>query len=377
MRQSKGLLPAAGNSNNLPPYSGQIAFGLGLKNTPLVVYDFDSASGFGKKYADPLTPFPTDSIGRGLTWAPDGKSIIIGITKYPRLVAYTFSPATGVGEKLPDPPPPQGGFSAFPDGVPTEIVMSTDNQTVFMSTGGRYGQWAYPYDNSTGLQARYFSPDVELGVNTNGVAVNSDNTRLAFTQQAAPQLYVQGFETGVGWLDDVFQPSITFQYSNYGVEFSKDDKSVIVCGSTLSGNPGLWAFEWDNSTGFGAQLASPAVIPNGSQYECTFSAAGDVVFSGGGGEFPFSAYQYSSSTGFGAKIADPSTPVTTPNTIINGIAVSPGGDLVALGVYGEPFIIVYEWTGSGFGKRYADPSVLGSSDPTVRSYKVAFNPAYY
>jgi hypothetical protein len=76
------------------------------------------------------------------------------------------------------------------------------------------------------------------------------------------------------------------------------------------------------------------------------------------------AYQWSGS-GFGTKFANPATlPVGSGYSV----AFSPAGDAIAVAHNDSPFITAYPWGNGGFGTKYANPATL----PTDLGVTVAF-----
>ena len=72
-----------------------------------------------------------------------------------------------------------------------------------------------------------------------------------------------------------------------------------------------------------------------------------------------------SASGFGTRFANPATLLPAG---ANGIAFSGLGDAVALAHDSSPFISAYPWSSSGYGTKFANPGTL----PASTGYSVAF-----
>ncbi len=66
-----------------------------------------------------------------------------------------------------------------------------------------------------------------------------------------------------------------------------------------------------------------------------------------------SVYRWNDIGGFGEKLANPSTLIAAA---ANGIAFSPDGRVIAIAYATSNSIAAYQWSGSGFGTKYSDPS---------------------
>ena len=73
---------------------------------------------------------------------------------------------------------------------------------------------------------------------------------------------------------------------------------------------------------------------------------------------------YPWSSGFGSKYADPTV---LPTGTANGVAFSSTGNDIAVATTTTPYISVYPWS-AGFGTKYANPTVL----PTGAANGVTF-----
>jgi len=148
----------------------------------------------------------------------------------------------------------------------------------------------------------------------------------------------------------------------------------ITSGPSLSAP--LNAYKWSGS-GFGTRYSNPATKP-GSGRRVRFTPKADVVITTVF-DAPFiMAYQFSYTSGFGTKYSDPSGGPTAANGYIEGVGfdISPSGNDLCYsvsrsGATNPPYFFAYPWSYSGgFGTKYADPATQ-----TERlSKNIAFSP---
>ena len=131
---------------------------------------------------------------------------------------------------------------------------------------------------------------------------------------------------------------------------------AIAAGSKLS--PYVHAWAWDSSTGFGSKFSDPATLPSGRSYGCKFSPDGKYVgFANINSPYIF-VYPWTNS-GFGTKFANPSLPPAEAR----GIGWSRNSNVVIAGHAGAGTnsLSAYPVSASGFGTEYADASGQGGT----------------
>jgi hypothetical protein len=144
-------------------------------------------------------------------------------------------------------------------------------------------------------------------------------------------------------------PSLLDSAGHSGLSFHPTGNSVIF--RTEAFEPYIHAYAWN--PGFGTKFADPINNPGPSESEPTqgvaFSPSGNAVIAGGNSNTSFvTAWNWNS--GFGTKFADPSV-----NRKGFGVAFSRTGNVVAVTSDNSPIIHAYAWN-PGFGTKFADPT---------------------
>lgn len=122
---------------------------------------------------------------------------------------------------------------------------------------------------------------------------------------------------------------------------------------------------------FGSKVTNPTVQPTGLGLSVAWSPSGSHILVGHSNSPYISAYNWTG-TGFGTKLANPAFPNRLPTGGVQGIAFSPNGAYVALAHANTPYITVYSWSAAGFGTIVPDPiaSMAISGTPS----DIAFSP---
>lgn len=197
---------------------------------------------------------------------------------------------------------------------------------------------------------------------------------VAFATFTSP--YVQAFKwTTIGFGTIYSNPSTAAAGARYAIEFSNSGGAVAAGGQ---GSPQLVAWAWSDSTGFGAKYTNPSSYPSGATcYDVEFNGTGSsqVVAAAIFGSPGVVAYKWSDSTGFGTKFSNPSSLPIPSGDVVNrgaGIAFSKSGNAIILTTNGDanssPYIHAYAWSNStGFGSKYSNPSFfyLSAVDQTL------------
>jgi len=330
-------------------YAGAVI--AGLNTTPFIAaWSWDSVNGFGTKYSNPGT-LPTMSSLGGVAMNPDGT--VLGVhgrsvsgSGAVAMLAYPWSDATGFGTKYTD-------ASAF-TGQGYGVVFTPQNDAVIVS--GSTQVYAWPWNDGTGFGTRYSNSTTASGTSL-GLAINPAGTaviRGASGIQAWPWNSSTGFGTAY--------TSVTTSSTFNNVAFN--NAGTVVFGATPSfAYPIAWT--WNDSTGFGTQFSNPAVPASG-----TSAGANGVVttpnddaviisytYNPAGTDGPgVAAWAWNNSTGFGTKYANPSVWVASPGG--DGVCISPDSKAVLIMTTDTSAPTAYAWNSStGFGTKYASPSV--------------------
>lgn len=192
---------------------------------------------------------------------------------------------------------------------------------------------------------------------------------VAFSNSTTP--FVRAFKwTTAGFGTQYSNPSTLPAGGRNAIEFSNSGGAVAAVGSS---SPQLVAWPWSDSTGFGAKYTNPSSFPAGTTcYDVKFNGTGSsqVVVAGINISPGVVAYKWSDSTGFGTKFSDPSTPPvpTDDSSYVAAIAFSKSGNAIVVTTSGSsgtssPYIHAYAWSSStGFGTKYSNPSFTYSGD---------------
>lgn len=227
--------------------------------------------------------------------------------------------------------------------------------------------YAYAWSVNTGLGSKFSDPSVlpagGASLSTaNGVSFTSDDAAVLFTHGISPYISAYAW-SGSGFGTKYSDPG-SVSSNVWGLAIAPDNSAVAVVGTISS--PYVYAYPWSNSTGFGTKYSNPATTPGGTCRDVVFSPDGATIFVAGGTSY-INAYPWSSSTGFGSKYSDPAT---LPTGAGNGIAVSPDGTAVAVAHTTSPYVTAYPWNNStGFGTKFADPATLPSGSGLSRRVK--------
>ena len=155
----------------------------------------------------------------------------------------------------------------------------------------------------------------------------------------------------------------------YGVAFAPAEDAIAV---SSFASPYVLAYPWSSTTGFGTKYSNPATLPTDVSTSVKFGPLGDCIAVGQQGSPFITAYPWSSSTGFGTKYTNPFTLPGIGASAYTIVDFSPSGNAIAAASTASPFIHAYSWSAStGFGTKYANPSVL----PSGLACGVHFSPA--
>lgn len=201
------------------------------------------------------------------------------------------------------------------------------------------------------------------------VTFNPSGTALAVTVLASPFIRVWPVSTsGVG--SQYSNPSTALPNSAQKLAWAPNGSAVVITTTeNFNAAPTVHGYVWNNSTGFGSKFSNPTSVFTNDSYDCAFSPNGANV-AAVCRITPFIRVWAWSASGFGALRSNPSTlPTNNLGDGGNGVAFSPDGSAIAVVHAGSPFVSVYPWTGTAFGAKFSDPSVL----PHTKGGKVKFS----
>jgi hypothetical protein len=326
-------------------------------NSPYIqAYEWSDATGFGAKYSAPAT-LPA-GLGFDVEVSPDGSAILMANQNTPSVTAYAWS-KNGFGAKYADP-------ATAPSGGGTRAVsFSPSGDTVMVGSSSSPRINAYPWSKSSGFGTRYSAPATVPQSNLLGISFRPAGDVVACVFNSSP--YVAAYPwSGSGFGTKFSDPATTPDFAQ-SCMFSKGGGALLV---GVFDTPFAYAYAW--SSGFGALYSGPSSAGSGGQIEDIAFAPDNssVLLVNSSNSVTIPAYAWSDGSGFGsARTAAPSGFPGFPR----GAAFSPSGKAVAVThncQAGDPQVSVFAWTASGFGNKYADPTVVGDTGST--SGKVTF-----
>lgn len=254
-------LPAgSGNDVAWHPEMNALAVAHGASGVPGVsVYPW-SASGFGVRYANAGTPVNGEFLA--VAFHPSGNAIFMANASTPFLHAYAWNSATGFGTKYANP-------STLPtDGNAAKIATNPAGDAVAVSNlFGAERLNVYAWNNATGFGTRFSNPATIPTGGCTSVAWHPSGGAIAVTQASTSPFVstypwsVSGFGTRHGG-----PGSGTPTNRMNGVAFSGDGNTICMVGEA----PFMRAWAWNNATGFGAVRTDPATLPGSISQKVDF-----------------------------------------------------------------------------------------------------------
>jgi len=325
----------------------------------VAAYAWDDTKGFGAKYNSPSTlPIGGSSLAR----SPNGQVILVTNSGASKIEAYKWSVAFGFGAKYSDP------STAVGIGLSQAVFTKDGLAIVGVSIASPYIV-SYVWSNTFGFGSRYANPSVLPS--TFAVSVDTSYANDAVVLGLAGSPYIEAYRWNVftGFGIKYSNPSPLLPFPVFTVKFTNDGLNVVTGGISLSPSTSSGVYQWTYASGFGSFTAfSP--LPTGNARAL--------------------AVTESSLTGYGLLVGTESAPYlysyrgisnqSTPTTVIPGAISTPASltfssdtattpsthTYTAFAAHqNSPYISAYQWTkASGFGTKYADPSILPSAAGT-------------
>lgn len=307
-----------------------------------------SPAGFGAKLASPSSGSPTGE-GLWVGFSKTNKVIAVASRSGNGVVhAYPFNAATGtIGARMAQASSQPGGSYASP------AAFHKDNNAIVFGGGASPAIFAYAWDDATGIGVKYADPSIGGASSAN--AANAAKFSKAGGAVAIAEGSSGGFLhvwqwSAVGGFGSLMAVQ-SAPLSARDVIFTSD--SVIFSQNT---SPFIHEYQWSDSTGLGAQRASPATLPAGNGYRLAMrkDEAALVVGNEGSGSMSPAVYSYTPGVGIGAAIAKaPGLPAT-----VLAPAFSKDGDMAAFGYASSPYMSVNTFAAGAFGAKLANPATL-------------------
>lgn len=322
----------------------------------LVVYQWNSSSGFGTKYADPSPlPSPTGGFVGGIAFSPDGAALAYAnpIFRAPSYIgAYHWS-SSGFGAAY-----TSVSFTRMPGKIafnPDGSALAFCYQHPTNNTSPHLG--AYMWDSSSGFISDLYTPDsvngtaIDVAFHPHGWAI------AAAISTSSPSIYVASWSSS-GFGTKYADPTILPTGSGYSIAFHPSGTAIAI---THFGSPYVSVYEFGPG-GFGAKYADLTTLVAATGVN--FTRNGDIILTYGSSPY-VAAYQWGSS-GFGTKYPDLVPPAGA--TSLSRPTNSPDGAAIAFTGNVSPYLFAYPWSSSGFGTRYADPTTPPTSAVTDISF---------
>jgi WD40 repeat protein len=342
-----------------------LALGLAHFTTPFTTIYILTPTGFGTKFADPVTP-PTGS-GYDIDFTAAGDAVAIAHGNSPFVTAYPWT-SNGFGSKYANPSP-------IPDANASEaqgVSFSPNNNSIALAHAAqpfvnKVQVSVYQWNSSTGFGSKYANPATTTGIVDAGISsirFSKNGQALAAGGNAGAYINIYQFTFASGFGTKYSNPGTTPANAVYGIMFSPNDSYVA---TAHFGSPFITVYPWNASTGFGSKYANPATLPGGTGQSVDFHPTGASIALGHSLAGGVSVYPWSAS-GFGTRYTNPAS---FGSNYVEGARFTPDGSRLALATdnFGTNVPIVFPWNNTtGFGTRYTNPATAATG--SLR--KVAF-----
>ena len=278
-----------------------------------------------------------------VTPAPISTMVAVGQSASPWVSAYTWTNAGGFGTRYTGP----SGVTASGQFVQTHAL----NTYIAVSSGtnARIYQWS----DSTGFGTN--TATTSTGNSIYGTNWNTARTAFAIgqsTSTSSQRLAIFAFNNSTGALGTQYSnPASNMNNRANSIKFFQADNVVIAADDA---NPGVAAYVWSNSTGFGSKWSNPSTVLNGSNNGGDINIQNNTyIASTSGSTSPWVHAYPVSTTAWGSKYANPAS---TPTDNGNKARFTQSGTIAAFSNGGSsPYVYVYPFN-AGFGTKFADPA---------------------
>lgn len=382
-----GVIASSGTAPPVPP-SGAAIMTMVSTSPYIHAWQWDTTSGFGAKFPDPITPPPINTTyGSGtsvyITYgypstavSQTGKAVFIACAQSPWIAAYRFS-NLGWGTQYSNPSPVLASSGLYPNALtgPTFLTVAPDNQAIAMSLPGSGGVTPgvfviYAWNDVSGFGAKYADPTpvpVNRLYGSAPLTFSPDGQAIAYAIASSPYIAVYRWSSSTGVGIKYADPSpIIPTAAGERIAWSRSS-AILWYGNTRG-------YNWNSTTGFGAlQFTSTPIIGSDAGANPIFSPDGQTVILDH--TFDFAVYPWNDSTGFGAAYTTPAY-LSTTNVVraysLDNAAIAVGfggsqgtalGNIIQVGRFSNA---------TGFGTQYANPAAPVTG--TGQALAVAFIP---
>ena len=209
-----------------------------------------SSSGFGTRYADPVSP---DFIANPITWNPQETVIVSAVTASPYQSAFAWSTATGFGTKYADP-------ATLPANNTTDVDFSPSGNDIAFSNVST-GPYVTVYPWSSGYGTKYANPVTAIPNNAQSVKFSPSGNDIAIAHATSPYVSAYPWASGFG---TKYADALTL-LTNQGQTLAFSRTGDAICIGT-TGTPYINTYVWNSGVGFGTKYSNPTNLPSSTAY---------------------------------------------------------------------------------------------------------------
>lgn len=328
-----------------------IAYGGPTLGQRISAYPWSSSSGFGTIYTAPTVSNPINQI----SFVRDNSNISASCTTSPFFLVWPWS-SSGFGTQYSNASSPLNPSSFGPAGF--TWTDSVDAILTSNALNPSYPQ-AWAWSQASGFGTKYSNgPALNSAGFSTGLALNGDNTQVAFSQGATPVISLFPWSSASGFGTKYANPATLPPFGNNAnsISFNPITNDVAI-GSTAS--PFIAAYAV-SSSGFGTKYSNPSSPIGSTTYAVRFSPVGTEIAVGNNSS-PATLKVYQWSSGFGSLYTSPSILQTVESVSWSSTGTEIAGSISTT----LPYTRVYPWTSGGFGSAYSSPLTVLSSPNSV------------
>ncbi len=268
----------------------------------------------------------------------------------PFITTYPWSETTGFGVKYANP-------ASLPSGNGNGVDFRPGNGVIIQA--GQTTPFVEAWSWSAGFGTKFSNPGTLPTGAGQYVKFSGTGNDVAVAHTNSPYISVYPWSSGFG--TKYADPATLPTGNAWGLNWTTTSDAIAVGHST---SPFVTAYPW--SAGFGTKYTNPVTLPTTTGGDVSWRTTNNYVGVKGGtaGGQGFNVYAWSA--GFGAKVTDAAT-----NVAGDDIELSPNGSYFAATGGASPYINVWNWSGTAFGSKIANPATL----PTGAGYGLAWSAA--
>jgi hypothetical protein len=337
-----GVLFPGGGSGGLPPVTPSVylAYGGGTASKRISIYNWDSSTGFGSIFANSSIANTINQV----SFVRDNSLFSASFGVPPYFSVWQWS-GLGYGTQYSSPAsslnPSGDGPAGFTWTNAVDAILTSNTVT------SSFPQ-AWAWNKTTGFGTKYSNGSgLNPAANTSGLALNGDNTQVAFSQNTAPPIHLFPWSSASGFGTKYANPTSTVGLVPRAgcIAFNAITNDIVVGGngtvkvSAYSAGPTGLGTKYSDPSGFLGAVFSVRFNPNGS------------AISFGNNNSPKSLQIYQWGAGFGSLYSGPNL----SQTVTSADWSSTGTEIASSQSFTSPYTSVFAWTLSGVGSAYSNP----------------------